>query len=134
MRRDRMHERMQTNRMGSRLAGGGLLALLLSLGPSKAFGQTAPPGEARPAAASNPGEAAGARAPLAAPPESPPPLQAPPPAPPPAPAPAPGPAPAPTELPFGTVPKGPVAPVPPPAMPNIDYGGRLRSAVRFQGV
>jgi hypothetical protein len=27
-----------------------------------------------------------------------------------------------------------VAAAPPPAMPNIDYGGRLRSALRFQGV
>ena len=37
------------------------------------------------------------------------------------------------ELPFGTIPKGPVPFAFPPAMPNIDFGGRLRTAVRFQG-
>jgi len=128
-----MHERMQTNRKGSVWAGGSLLALLLIGGPAKAFGQTAPPGEAPPPAAPNPGDTAGASAVASPPPpEQPPPGQLPPP--PPASVPAPPPPPGPVELPFGTVPKGPVPPAWPPAMPNIDFGGRLRSAVRIQGV
>ena len=36
------------------------------------------------------------------------------------------------EIPIGTAPKGPVAPAFPPAIPSIDYGGRLRVGVRFQ--
>jgi hypothetical protein len=123
-----MHERMQTNRKGRGVAGGSLLALLLIVVPAKAFAQTAPPGEAPPTAAPNPGETAGASA-AAAPPltEQPPPPQ------PPAPPPPPAPAAAPVELPFGTVPKGPVPFAWPPAMPNVDFGGRIRTAVRFQG-
>lgn len=53
--------------------------------------------------------------------------------PPPAPAPAvPDASQAPAAIPIGTVPKGPVAPAFPPAIPSIDYGGRLRVGVRFQ--
>jgi len=124
-----MRERMQTSRKGSVLGGSGLLALSVIFGPTEAFAQTPPPGEPPQAAEATPGEAAGAaRAPLAAPPEQPPPPQPPPPPP------VAASAPAPTEIPFGTVPKGPVPAASPPAMPNIDYGGRLRSALRFQGV
>ena len=119
-----MHERMQTNRKGRGLAGGSLLALLLIVGPARAFGQAAAPGEPREPAQPNPGETAGA-SPAAPAPVPPPP--APPPAPPAPPPPA-------TELPFGTMPKGPVAPAWGPGMPNIDFGGRIRTAVRFQGV
>jgi hypothetical protein len=39
---------------------------------------------------------------------------------------------APNEIPIGTAPKGPVAPAFPPALPNIDFGGRLRVGLRFQ--
>jgi hypothetical protein len=109
------------------------MLILSVLGPARALGQTPPPGEAPPAAVP-PGEAPPAAAPIPGGPasgkpapsplqEQAPPAQTPPPAPPSAP-----------EIPLGTVPKGPVPFAAPPAMPNIDVGGRLRSAVRFQGV
>jgi hypothetical protein len=37
-----------------------------------------------------------------------------------------------TSIPEGSAPKGPVAPAFPPAIPNIDYGGRLRVGLRLQ--
>ena len=125
-----MHERMQSSRKGSVLVSGGLVALLVTIGAGKAVAQTPPAGAPTPAEAAPPGEAppSGAASEAAAPPPATAPLK---PEPPPVPPPA---TPAPAELPFGAVPKGPVPPAPPPAMPNIDYGGRLRSAVRFQGV
>ena len=42
------------------------------------------------------------------------------------------PPPPPSSIPDGEAPKGPVAPAFPPAIPSIDYGGRLRTALRFQ--
>jgi hypothetical protein len=98
---------------------------VLALGPATALGQTAPSSEGGQAATDT-----SAGAPDRASVEAPPPVVAPPPPPPPAPPPAP---PAPAEIPYGTVPKGPVPPASAPAFPNIDYGGRLRSAVRIQG-
>lgn len=35
-------------------------------------------------------------------------------------------------IPDGGAPKGPVAPAFPPAIPNVDYGGRLRAAIKLQ--
>jgi hypothetical protein len=130
-----MHERMQRSRKGSVFASGGLLTLLLVGGAPKVFGQTASPAEPAP-------PAPGAEAPAAARPDQgeppvetgsqrPPVIQ---PAAQPVPPPPPPPPPPVKEFAFGTVPKGPVPAAAPPAMPNIDYGGRLRSAVRFQGV
>src|SRR5437763_4843661 len=125
-----MHERMQSSRKGSVFGRGLLVALLVTVTAAKVMAQTAPPGEPTPAEAPAAGEppptgATATEAPPTAPVKPEPPPVAPPSAP------------APSEIPFGTVPKGPVPPVPPvppPAMPNIDYGGRLRSAVRFQGL
>jgi len=126
-----MHERRQPSRKGSVAARHGLMALLVAVVPATAFGQTAPPGEPPP------GEPPPAEAPLPGAPAAQ--VSSAPVQPPPSPKPEPPPvqppsAPGPAELPFGTVPKGPVPPFPPPAMPNIDYGGRLRTAVKFQGV
>jgi hypothetical protein len=126
-----MHERMQPRRKGSVFASGGLAALLLICGAPRAFGQTATPGEAAPPAPPDQGEppteTGSQRPPAVQPPAEP--TPPPPPLPPPPPTP-PGQQ---AEFPFGTVPKGPVPAASPPAMPNIDYGGRLRSALRFQG-
>src|SRR5690242_15798438 len=123
-----MHERMQPSRKGSVFASGGVVALLLICGAAKAFGQAAPPDEetptARPDQGEPPTETGSQRPPLVQP--------APAPTPPPPPLPPPPPTTSGTaEFPFGTVPKGPVPAASPPAMPNIDYGGRLRSALRF---
>ena len=123
-----MRERTHTDRKGSVFVGGGLLAAsltLLILAPVKAFGQTAPPGEPPPGPPPSPPEAARPRSPGPSPLQE----QAPPAQPPP-----PTPVSPPGEIPLGTVPKGPVPFAAPPALPNIDVGGRLRSAVRFQGV
>jgi len=45
----------------------------------------------------------------------------------------PGPPP-PSSIPDGEAPAGPVAPAFPPAIPNVDFGGRVRAALRFQNV
>ena len=125
-----MRERTQSNRKGRVFAGGGLL-VVFDLLSSWAREGVRPDGAAAaeaPAAAPPRREAAAGRRPRrrhrprlrtagASRRSRPPP-----------------PVPAPTEIPFGTVPKGPVPPASPPAMPNIDFGGRIRSAVRFQGV
>lgn len=88
-------------------------------------------------------DAPAADAPAASPPAdvSPPPAEPPPvetPQPPPQPAPAlapagapPGPPP-PSLIPDGEAPKGPIPPAPAPAIPNIDYGARLRAAIKLQ--
>ena len=73
-------------------------------------------------------------APEAAAPEpqpAPPPTEAAPPAPPPGPPPPGGPPP-PSSIPDGEAPKGPVAPQWAPAIPNVDFGGRLRAGLMFQ--
>jgi hypothetical protein len=113
-----MYERTPMQRTRSVLPGT-LLASVLIFGPTTVLGQTPAPVEA--AAPSSPGQPIS----VTNVPSPPPPV---PPGPPPAPASAPA------EIPLGTVPKGPVPAAPPPAMPNIDYGGRLRSAIRLQGV
>jgi hypothetical protein len=118
-----MHERMQSSRRGRVFASGGLVVFMLTLGAPKVFSQTTPVAEAPPPAATP--ESPPPAGPEAPPPPPPPKQELPPPPPPPV---------TPTELPFGVTPKGPVPPVPPPQMPNIDYGGRIRAAVRFQGV
>jgi hypothetical protein len=46
--------------------------------------------------------------------------------------PGPPPPPPPSLIPDGEAPPGPMAPAFPPAIPSIDYGGRVRTAVRFQ--
>ena len=117
-----MRECMQSIRICRTFAVGGF-ACLLAFGPARAFAQTPPATEGGQATTTVPEGTPGGGAPEAPPPPAPPP-----------PVPQPQPAPAATEIPLGTVPKGPVAPAPAPAMPNIDYGGRLRTAVRFQGV
>src|SRR6188472_3086487 len=99
-----MQERMQPSRKGSVFASGGLVVLLLTVGPSTVFGQTAPPGEAPQAGTPGQGEAAAGASGEA--PQPPPPPPPPTPKPEPPPPPPVGPA-APAELPFGTVPKGP---------------------------
>jgi hypothetical protein len=99
-----------------------LVTLLVAGLPATVMGQPSP---------ATPSPADSTSAPPEPPPEPPAP---PPPAPPPLPArpveaaPPPGPA----EIPIGTVAKGPVAPAFPPAIPGIDYGGRLRIGIRFQ--
>ena len=125
-----MHERMQTSRKGRVFAGGGLLVVcLLILGPAKAFGQTAPPGEAPPAPQPPRRESAGQPRRRPAPRHRR--LRNQPPRPPP---PPPPPVPLRRRLPFGTVPKGPVPPVP----TARDAEHRLRRAHpfgrSFQGV
>ena len=119
-----MPERMQSSRKGRVFASGGLVVFMLTLGAPKVFGQTTPVAEAPPPPAATP-ESPPPAGPEAPPPPPPPKQELPPPPPPPV---------TPTELPFGVTPKGPVPPVPPPQMPNIDYGGRIRAAVRFQGL
>jgi len=104
-----------------------LFGSLVAVAPGVARAQPPPAGDTTAPGAAGAGAAADVSAvPPAAPNEAMPP---PPPAVPPPAAPPPGAVP----IPLGAVPKGPVAPAPPPAMPNIDYGGRLRVAMRFQG-
>ena len=129
------------------LAGSLLVVVVVAALPATAAGQP-PPGSAPP-----PNEAAGASTPspstAEAPPvmpdstttpAPPPPEPAPPPpphatAPPPpqaqvaAPPPSQAAAGGPAQIPLGTAPKGPVAPAFPPAIPSIDFGGRLRASV-----
>jgi hypothetical protein len=85
---------------------------------------TAEPAPAAPATEAPPPASADAPAPAATPdaiPPDPVPPGPPPPGPPP-----------PSLIPDGEAPKGPVAPAFPPAIPSIDYGGRVRVALKFQ--
>lgn len=88
--------------------------------------------QATPSAATEEPEAASE--PEAAPPAAPPPAPAPAPSPASEPAPAQKPAgPAPASLiPDGEAPPGPIAPAFPPAIPSIDFGGRLQAALKLQ--
>jgi hypothetical protein len=73
------------------------------------------PGEAQP----EPGPAAATPAPTAAAPAEAPPA-------------APPPGPPPSAIPDGEAPTKPIAPAFPPAIPNIDFGGRLQTAIKLQ--
>ena len=108
--------------------------LFLSLATGTAVAQAPAPD----AEADAPAEAA---APEAAAPEAPAPepeAKGPGPAPEPAAAPAgpPGapPPPPPSLIPDGEAPPGPMAPAFPPAIPNVDFGGRVRTALKFQNM
>jgi len=122
-----MHERQQPRRSFTTFAGGRIIAWsLLAMAPATAaFAQPAP-AEATPPLPPAPAEGAGA------PPASAAVVPAIPPGPPPSTGPAATVA-VPAPIPIGTVAKGPVPPAwPPAAMPNIDFGGRLRVGLRFQ--
>lgn len=114
-----MHERARTRPgVTSEKVAAVIFFLLISV-PAAALAQTPPAAEATPSAVPATNEAP-PRAP-----EPPPQQLSSAPAAPPAP-------PAPATIPLGTAPRGPVPPAWPPAMPNIDYGGRLRAGLRFQ--
>ena len=97
-----------------RTIAGFIAVLLVGLAPN-VMGQ-APPPPAEPPPGTPPGAESGS---TEGPPRPTAPVEAPPP-------------PALAPIPIGTAPKGPVAPAFPPAIPNIDYGGRLRVGIRFQ--
>lgn len=125
-----MHERTQTHRRSVFGSGCFIACSLVTFLARTAYSQTPPPGESTPSG--TPGAREGtASAPAEAPP--PPPVPSPLPAAPPPPPAAPPPGLV-LLIPAGTVPKAPVPPASPPAMPNIDYGGRLRTSFRFQSL
>jgi hypothetical protein len=101
------------------------LGLTLGLWPNQSavLAQAAPPAEDELGAEepAEPAAPAAAAEPVAAPEPPPPPPAAPPPAPT-----------APIVIPDGEAPPGPVAPAFPPAIPSIDYGARMRMAVKIQ--
>jgi len=125
-----MHERQQTRRSFTTFKRGRIILWsLLAIAPAApAFAQPSEKTEANeppPPLPPAPAEGAGAPATTA--------TMMPPPAPPPGAGP-PATAAVPAPIPVGAVPKGPVPPAwPPAAMPNIDFGGRLRAGFRLQG-
>jgi hypothetical protein len=133
-------------RRSERIRFGWLAALSLGasalLGTAPAKAQAQPQNEPEPSAppaAAAPAEAVPTE--TAPPPEPPQPETAqaptqsatPLPGPTPAAAPPPGEPPA-SLIPDGEAPKGPIAPAFPPAIPNLDYGARLRAAIKLQNV
>jgi hypothetical protein len=109
----------------------GLAVISCLLEPSTALAQTQTPGaepdvkpvapDATAPAAAEPPSAQ--PAPSTAPASPVPPLTTPP---------GPPPGPPPSLIPDGEAPKGPIAPAFPPSIPGIDYGARLRAALKFQ--
>jgi len=99
-------------------------------------------GSAAAAQTASPPDAASAEAPASPPPAEasgaspePPPVETPQPRPPPLAPPPPAAAPVgppPSLIPDGEAPKGPIPPTPAPGIPNIDYGARLRAAIKLQ--